>query len=67
MKMDSDNIVVTAKNAPSGGKTSFEIVSEWGGTIASSGSKTYGKDSTWSAKILHLLLFVLLILYLIYS
>ena len=67
MKMDSDNIVVTVKNAPSGGKTSFEIVSEWGGTIASSGSKTYGKDSTWSAKILHLLLFVLLILYLIYS
>ena len=50
MKMDSDNIVVTVKNAPSGGKTSFEIVSEWGGTIASSGSKTYGKGSTWSAK-----------------
>ena len=77
--MDSDNIVVTVKNAPSGGKTSFEIVSEWGGTIASSGSKTYGKGSTWSAKghygilgvlnyftFSHLLLFVLLILYLIY-
>lgn len=53
MKMDSDNIVVTAKNAPSGGKTSFEIVSEYGGTIASSGTTRYGKGSSWSAKGQH--------------
>ena len=50
LKMDSDNIVVTVSNAPTNGKTSFEIVGEWGNTIASSGSKTYGKGSTWSAK-----------------
>lgn len=48
--MDSDNIVVTVTSAPSGGKTYFEIVSEWGGTIASSGNSAYGKVSTWTAK-----------------
>ena len=53
LKMDSDNIVVTVTDAPKGGKTSFEIVSEYGGTIASSGTTRYGKGSSWSAKGQH--------------
>ena len=52
-KWDSDNIVVTVTDAPKGGKTSFEIVSEYGGTIASSGTTRYGKGSSWSAKGQH--------------
>lgn len=53
LKMDSDNIVVTVKEAPTGGKTSFEIVSEYGGTIATSGTTRYGKGSSWSVKGQH--------------